>query len=101
MAFAAGLMGTSSSQTSGTYNPYASGTPFYSTPYDDSSSSVSSTPRKCSRCNGTGLCQKCGGTGRIYDWGTMSIVSEEKYEQRCGLCNGSGKCGVCDGKGFF
>ena len=82
---------------------YSNGSSYYSTPssYSSySSSSSSSSQNKCSRCNGTGYCQRCGGTGRVYDYGSASVISHEKYEQRCGVCNGTGKCGVCDGKGY-
>lgn len=74
----------------GGYNSY---------PTNTSYSTGGSTSRQCPRCSGSGKCTTCKGTGRVYDWGPMSIVSEEKYDQKCGVCNGSGKCGVCDGKG--
>lgn len=89
----------------GMYNtsyPSYVGTSSYSPSYSSSSSSSSSSsPSKCTRCNGTGKCKTCGGTGRKYDYGTMSIVTDKKYEQRCGVCNGTGKCGVCSGKGYY
>ena len=88
--------------------PYNTGT-YYATPsYYNSDTSYSSgtntsvpSSRKCTRCGGTGKCKTCGGTGRVYDYGNMSIVSHEKYDQKCRVCNGSGKCGVCDGKGVI
>lgn len=100
MAIAAGFLEGAAGQSYNTSYPYSAGASYYSTP-STSSSSSSSSPSKCSRCNGTGACKTCGGTGRVYDYGSASIISKEKYDQRCGVCNGSGKCGVCDGKGYI
>lgn len=99
MAIAAGLLEGSSGQPYNTSYPYSAGASYYSTP--SSSSSSSSSPRKCSRCNGTGACKSCGGVGRVYDYGSATVISKDKYEHRCGVCNGTGKCGVCDGKGYI
>lgn len=99
MAIAAGLLEGASGQTYNTSYPYSSGASYYSTP--STSTSSSSSPRKCSRCNGTGNCKSCGGVGRVYDYGSATVISKDKYEHRCGVCNGTGKCGVCDGKGFI
>ena len=101
MGLAQGLMGIPSYGMYNTSYPtsYESlSYPSYNTSY---SSSESSSPRKCHYCNETGDCKNCKGTGKVYDWGTMSIASKEKYEHRCGVCNGSGKCGVCDGDGLL
>ena len=62
---------------------------------------LSDFPRKCSRCNGSGNCQTCDGSGKVYDWGSASVISKEKYTHKCGVCNGRGRCGVCDGKGHI
>lgn len=79
---------------------YGSGSSNYSKVSSYSSTTVStSSKRTCSRCRGTSHCQTCGGTGKKYDYGSMSLVTHEKYVQRCGVCNGTGRCGVCDGKG--
>lgn len=93
MAIASGLMSTPTNQMYYTPSYYPS------TVSSSPSSSSSVTGSTCSRCRGTGSCQSCGGTGRKYDYGPMSVISDEKYEYRCGVCNGTGKCGVCDGKG--
>ena len=98
MAVLAGLMGVDTTQTYNNSYPSSTGSTYYSGSSSGSTSSYSSS-RKCSRCSGTGSCNTCKGAGRVNQFGTMSIVSKEKYEQRCGVCNGSGKCGVCDGKG--
>jgi hypothetical protein len=98
MAIAAGMLEGASGSTYNTPYPSYGGT-YYSAP--SSTSSYSSTPSTCPRCNGTGKCKSCGGAGRKYDYGTLSIISDSKYEQRCGVCNGTGKCGVCDGKGHI
>ena len=79
------------------YNPNIN----YNNTNSNSSTMTSTTPKKCSRCNATGNCKTCGGTGKVYDYGTLTIITHGKYERRCGVCNGSGKCGVCDGKGHF
>jgi len=101
-------MGLMEMQSYGGYNTYTS-SPYTTTSNSSSSynssysttTSSSSSPRKCSRCNGTGNCKTCDGVGKVYDWGSASIVSKEKYVHKCGVCNGSGKCGVCDGKGYI
>ncbi len=61
-----------------------------------SSTSSTSSAKTCSWCRGTGNCRTCNGTGRKYDYGTASLVTHEKYEQRCGVCRGTGRCGVCN-----
>lgn len=66
---------------------------------DSETYSTSSSSGQCPRCKGTGNCKHCKGTGRVYDYGPMTLVTKEKYDQRCGVCEGSGDCGVCDGKG--
>ena len=101
MAILGGLLEGTSNQTYNTSSPYSSGTPYYSTTPSTSSSSTSTSKSICSRCNGTGKCKSCGGAGRVYDYGSMTVITKDKYEHRCGVCNGSGKCGVCDGKGFY
>lgn len=85
----------------GGYGGTSSYTTTSTSSYSSSSSSSSSSRKTCTRCNGTGNCKTCGGTGRVYDYGSMSIVSHEKYDQRCGVCNGRKTCGVCDGKGYY
>lgn len=83
---------------------YGGYTQSYNTGYSgtapSSYSSSSSSHTKCSRCGGTGACKTCGGSGQVYDYGSASVISKEKYTHRCGVCNGSGKCGVCNGKGY-
>lgn len=81
---------------------YSGYTPTTTSSYTPSSSSSSTTSKKtCPRCNGTGNCKTCGGSGQVYDYGSASVISKEKYVHRCGVCNGRGKCGVCDGKGVL
>ena len=105
MGVAQGLMGIASYGMYNTSSPTSYGSSSYSSyssSYSNSySSSESSSPRKCHYCNETGNCKNCKGTGQVYDWGTMSISTKEKYQHRCGVCNGSGKCGVCDGDGLI
>ena len=99
MAIAAGMLEGASGSTYNTPYPSYGGT-YYPVPAS-SPSTYSTSPTKCSRCNGTGNCKSCGGTGRKYDYGPLSVISDSKYEHRCGVCNGTGKCGVCEGKGFL
>lgn len=53
-----------------------------------------SSGRKCSGCNGTGLCAVCKGKGWYKNEYAGSI-----YE--CFECRGNGSCQVCHGKGYI
>lgn len=58
---------------------------------DNSGNSGSTTPSKCSVCNGSGKCPTCHGSGRI---GTSS------FGVTCSICKGTGICKYCNGTGY-
>ena len=43
-----------------------------------STSSSSSSKTTCTRCNGSGNCKTCGGSGKVYDYGSASVISKSK-----------------------
>lgn len=64
--------------SSGSYGSYGN-TNYSSSSYATSSTSSSSSGTTCRGCNGTGNCKRCGGVGKVYDYGSASVVTKSKY----------------------
>nr|WP_302437361.1 hypothetical protein [Bacteroides intestinalis] len=63
-------------------------------PKNDSYPETTSNGRKCSGCNGTGICTMCQGRGGYWVDGI-----NERVWHKCSQCYGDGKCRVCYGNG--